>query len=328
MEKIKRRNIKKDAKFSNLSRSARLYGIDPIWKVTLKVASTGLLTSFFLGLFTFVDQLMLVNFMPNTERFSFNTLFYKDDKGVFNSLLEHINNTGGSQIYQQIKLHKNDPNNANLSNLVNAISNATGLGFVNSATIVRSAVSLTTALSIIVNAIPSLFSVGAAVKYTQAIGIGDYKKAAYIWQNSFIGCIASGLLCFCLLVILIPTVIPAQNVYHKLNGNDTSKLVDAIEARFTANGWVDAPYIKDIVHSFKTNKLGTSTIYYTYNAKEDIFNYYIKITNNEYLDISANSGNSLLTVTNSAKLFSANQIGVPLNSFTYNLMGNDSILST
>ena len=81
--KVHHRNVKKDAKFADVSKAQRLYGLESIWKVTIKIGLTGLLMSFFGSLFTFADQLMLVNFMPDTHNFSFNSLFFYDGHGVF-----------------------------------------------------------------------------------------------------------------------------------------------------------------------------------------------------------------------------------------------------
>ena len=214
-----KRNINKDAKFANVSKSARLYGLDPIWKVTIKVGLTGLIMSFFLGLFTFVDQLMLVNFMPTTHNYSFNSLFYAKGEGLFDPMLNYINANGGNEIINHIKSQIGTDKDG-LLNLTTAIANTIGLTVFDSAGVVRSGVSLIGALSIIINSIPSLFAVGTSVKYTQALGKGDYKKATFVWQNAFVGCITSGLICFALLIILIPTVIPAQAVSDNLSKNE------------------------------------------------------------------------------------------------------------
>ncbi|MBQ3621727.1 hypothetical protein II941_02960 [bacterium] len=172
-------NIRKDTKFANVSKAQRLYGLEPIWKVTIKIGLTGLLMSFFGSLFTFADQLMLVNFMPDTHNFSFNSLFFHDGNGVFNEMLTHIKDYGGEDVITNVFSQKGTDKDG-LLNLVTAVANTMGLTIFDSAGVVRSGVSLTGALSIIINAIPSLFAVGTSVKYTQALGAGNYKRAIYM----------------------------------------------------------------------------------------------------------------------------------------------------
>lgn len=135
--------------------------------------------SFFIGLFTFVDQLMLVNFMPITDAFSFTHLFYANDTGSLAPLLDHLR-ISNKALYDSIMQSLNDQNNNGLQAFATAISNTTGLAIYTSVGVVRSAVSLTGPLSIIVNAIPSLFAIGTSVKYTHALGVLDHKRAALI----------------------------------------------------------------------------------------------------------------------------------------------------
>ncbi|MBO7084463.1 hypothetical protein J6W20_00745 [bacterium] len=175
----KHHNVPKNAKFAKATKAERLYGLEPIWLVIVKIGATGLLMSFFGGLFTFADQLMLVNFMPDTHNFSFNSLFFYDGNGIFNNMLETIRENGGSEVVTHVFSQVGTDKGA-LLNLVNAVGNTMGLTVFDSAGVVRSAVSLTAALSIVVNAIPSLFAVGTSVKYTQALGKGDYRQATYI----------------------------------------------------------------------------------------------------------------------------------------------------
>ena len=275
-----KRNINKDAKFANVSKSARLYGLDPIWKVTIKVGLTGLIMSFFLGLFTFVDQLMLVNFMPTTHNYSFNSLFYAKGQGLFDPMLNYINANGGNEIINHIKSQIGTDKDG-LLNLTTAIANTIGLTVFDSAGVVRSGVSLIGALSIIINSIPSLFAVGTSVKYTQALGKGDYKKAAFVWQNAFVGCITSGLICFALLIILIPTVIPAQAVSDNLSKNEIYGLYSLAEKNLSQNHW-------DFSDIFFENSNGQliDKIYFMKN--DDVYTYYVKVSQDEYLNISNN----------------------------------------
>ena len=272
---IKHRNVKKDACFTDASKAERLYGLEPIWKVTLKIGLTGLLVSFFGALFTFVDQLMLVNFMPDTYNFCFNNLFFQDGNGVFNDMLNNIQTNGGQTIVTNIMNEQGTDKNG-LLNLVSAIANSMGLTIYNSAGVVRSAVSLTGALSIIINAIPSLFAVGTSVKYTQALGSGNYKLAIYIWQNAFVGCITSGLICFIILLILIPTVIPIQAVADHLSTNQINDVYQVIINNFNNNHW-------DLSLVFNNPTNPNVIIHFANDG--NIYHYYAQVLPGQYLNL-------------------------------------------
>ena len=178
---MKKRNFAKHAKFVKKTDAFYLYGVMPVWKATIKLGVTGILMSFFLGLFTFADQLMLVNFMPDTLRFCFDSLFFTNGHDVFLPILNHIheqalNNPQIMAVYDYI-LSQRGTKGQSLHDLVEAIANLNGLGVYNSDSIVRSAVSLTVAISDIIYVLPSLYSIGVSVKYSQALGAQDYKKA-------------------------------------------------------------------------------------------------------------------------------------------------------
>ena len=308
-------NIRKDTKFANVSKAQRLYGLEPIWKVTIKIGLTGLLMSFFGSLFTFADQLMLVNFMPDTHNFSFNSLFFHDGNGVFNEMLTHIKDYGGEDVITNVFSQKGTDKDG-LLNLVTAVANTMGLTIFDSAGVVRSGVSLTGALSIIINAIPSLFAVGTSVKYTQALGAGNYKRAIYMWQNSFVGCITCGLICFVLLIILIPTVIPAQAVSDHLSEAEIEHLYQVIAANFTLNNW-------NLALVF-THPSDPSVIIH-FLKDGDVYHYYAEVANGKYLNLA--DYQLMQAGISNKNLVSLNPTS--LGTFQVNVMGtNNSILST
>ena len=289
MHKIKK--INKNQKFISKNDSAYLYGLMPVWKAILKIGSTGILMSFFLGLFTFADQLMLVNFMPDTLRFCFNNLFFADHNDIFSPILQDlqnqsINNKSLLHLFNQIISQKNTKGMA-LKNLVLAIANTNGLGIYNSDSIVRSAVSLTVALSDIVYILPSLYSIGVSIKYSQALGRNDYRSALYIWQNAFIGTISVTLIGCIITFILIPLLTPAQATIDLISDKELQKTQLAISTVLQSNNFTNSYYLYEINNEvyekfyFILNKnneysnlskipLNESTIYY-YNSSKDNF---------------------------------------------------------
>ena len=315
----KHHNVPKNAKFAKATKAERLYGLEPIWLVIVKIGATGLLMSFFGGLFTFADQLMLVNFMPNTHNFSFNSLFFlggMNGNGVFNPMLQAIGVNGGEPILQHI-ISQTGTDKGALLNFVNAIGNTMGLTVFDSAGVVRSAVSLTAALSIVVNAIPSLFAVGTSVKYTQALGKGDYRQATFIWQNAFVGCITTGLICFCLLIILIPTVIPAQAVSDHLSEEDIYGLFAVTEQNAILHHW-------NLAYIFSANNGHyTETIYY--NFKDGMYHYYAQVQDGKFLDLTQYQLMDAMISSKDLISMNANH----LSKFTLNIIdSNGSILTT
>lgn len=315
LSKFKHHNIRKNTQFADASKAQRLYGLEPIWKVTIKIGLTGLLVSFFGALFTFVDQLMLVNFMPDTYNFCFNNLFFHDDNGVFNQMLEHIQDNGGQCVVSNIMNEKGTDKNG-LLNLVSAVANSMGLTIYTSAGVVRSAVSLTGALSIIINAVPSLFAVGTSVKYTQALGTADYHKAIYIWQNAFVGCITSGLICFVILLILIPTVIPLQAVIDHLSSTEINDLYEVIGNNFNHNHW-------DL--SLVFNNATSPNVMIYFQKAGNAYNYYAQVLPGKYLDLDQYQ--LMQNGINNKDLVALNPN--TLGSFQLSIMnGNGSILQT
>ena len=312
---LQHHNIKKSTQFSDVSKAQRLYGLEPIWKVTIKIGLTGLLVSFFGSLFTFVDQLMLVNFMPETYMFCFNNLFFHDGNGVFNEILEHLEENGGQDIVNSIISEEGTDKNG-LLNLISAIANSMGLTIYTSAGVVRSTVSLTGALSIIINAIPSLFAVGTSVKYTQALGSADYHKAIYIWQNAFVGCVTSGLICFVILLILIPTVIPLQAVADHLSNTEIDDLYQVIINNFNHNHW-------DLSLVFNNESHPNVMIHYLKQGND--YHYYAQVLPGKYLDL--NQYQLMQNGINDTNLVTLNPND--LSTFTISIMnGNSSILNT
>ena len=312
MHEIKK--INKNQKFISKNDSTYLYGLMPVWKAILKIGSTGILMSFFLGLFTFADQLMLVNFMPDTLRFCFNNLFFVDHNDIFKPIIQDlqnqsINNKGLLHLYNQIISQKNTKGMA-LKNLVLAIANTNGLGIYNSDSIVRSAVSLTVALSDIVYILPSLYSIGVSIKYSQALGRNDYRSALYIWQNAFIGTISVTLIGCIITFILIPLLTPAQATIDLISDKELQKTQLAISTVLQSNNFTNSYYLYEI------NNEIYEKFYFILNKNNEC-TYLIKISKNDYINIS---NFALNTLSNS----NINEVIVnnlhPISSFSIKLV--------
>lgn len=180
-------------------KSEYLYGQMNIWRVMLRVGITGILIAFFSGLFTFIDQLLLVNLMPNTTTYDFSHLFLQTN--VFYAL--HL-----------------PANTSYAQHLIQAIAYANSWGFYNSDSVVRAGVSLTVGVSDFMYVVPAIFSIGLSVQYGIALGQGNLKHAKKIWQNAFYGTIFVTLIGMIITFILTAFVIPAQSIINQVTSQD------------------------------------------------------------------------------------------------------------
>lgn len=185
--------FKQKQKEQTFHKSEYLYGQMNVWRVMLRVGATGILIAFFSGLFTFIDQLLLVNLMPNTQMYDFNHLFLQT--GVFKDLLGNLHlNTSQS------------------TNLIRSIAYANGWGFYDSDSVVRAGVSLTVGVSDFMYVVPAIFSIGLSVQYGIALGQGNIKQAKKIWQNAFYGTILVTIIGMIITFLLTAFVIPAESI--------------------------------------------------------------------------------------------------------------------
>lgn len=201
-QRLKRKQELQFAKQS-MKKSHYLYGKMNIWKAMLQVGTTGIAIAFFSGLFTFVDQLLLVNLMPDTKDYSFVALFA--DHGIFNNLIKNAN----------LHLTSQEQYNFALS-----VANYNGLGFYSSDSVIRAAVSLTIGVSDFVFVIPAIYSIGLAVQYSIALGQNNLLKVKHIWQNAFYGTIIVTILGMILAFILTALVVPAQTSKTVISSQD------------------------------------------------------------------------------------------------------------
>lgn len=198
------------------SKSNRLYGQTSMWLAMLKVGGTGLLMSFMMALFTFVDQLMLINLMPNTHTYSFDSLFIIANDNVFAPLMSGIDNFNSAT--------------------VSAIANVSGLELFSSADIVRAAISSSSALIFLIQAFPGIVSMGIVILYSKSLGANRIDAAKEIWQNSLIAATISGFVGFAILIILIPTVTPTQATSMTISFNKIQSSANAISDKLSNAG--------------------------------------------------------------------------------------------
>lgn len=229
---------------------------------------------------------MLVNFMPNTSLFSFNHLFY-DKNNTFYLLLGIIKKENSNLYNDLINSLTNKKENNDLYNLIYSIGNLNGLGIYNSDSIVRSAVSLTVALSDIVFVLPELFSIGVSIFYGYALGKNDKQLALSVWRNGFYGTLTLTFVGVIIIYILIPFVTPAQSVINNISNRDIDNNINELNQILTSKSYS--------LNNSISNSNGAFNEKIAYLNLNNNISYYLEIGNNHFLKLS-NEDVSLLSL--------------------------------
>ena len=144
-------------------RSHKLFAQTNIFVAILKVALTGLLISLMSGIYIFVDQLLMAKLVPTDGVHDFYTLFGYTPEYI-KSLVEDFN--------------INHPENS--------------FDFLSVSEIIKSSISISAPLTMVLNAIPLLAGIGAGILFTQAIAKNDLFKGKQIYKTSFYSAVVIG----------------------------------------------------------------------------------------------------------------------------------------
>lgn len=170
-------------------RSHKLFAETPIFKAILKVAIPGLLMSFMSGIYIFADQLMLSILIPID--------------GVHDA--QSIYGMSWDETERIINLFFDDTTSFS----------PTG--------IVKSALSISAPVTMLLNAIPFLAGVGAGTMYTQSIARNDKYKGLEIWKSTFWFALGIGIIA-CLLFLCINNSILTAMTGEIIDFNNFSPL--------------------------------------------------------------------------------------------------------
>lgn len=143
--------------FSNSKtlKAQKLFVETNIWLAILKVALPGLLISLMSGIYIFADQLLMALLIPTDGVHDFYQTFgYSIDEAK--KWIEAFNT-----------------------------EHTVSLTLLDTSSIIKSAISISAPLTMILNAMPFLAGIGAGVMYTQTLSKNNHLKGQEVWKTSF-----------------------------------------------------------------------------------------------------------------------------------------------
>ncbi|WFQ93374.1 membrane protein [Mycoplasma feriruminatoris] len=159
-------------------RARKLFGQTPISKAIWIVAIPSLLASLMVGLYSFIDQIFILQFVPK-----YSNVFGNTSSEIVKYLDLSLHNLTTSDIFKSY----NEMLEA--YNQQASILNASKLTVINSNTIVSISTASFAPLTIFSNAIVYLVPVGSSIYYTKCIGKKLEKTGKNLWATMFWVCI-------------------------------------------------------------------------------------------------------------------------------------------
>lgn len=129
-------------KFVQNKRAYELYVKTPLLKALLKIIIPGLLISLMMGIYWFIDQIMLARLVPHDNVHTCENLFGVNENTI------------------KIWISENDKN----------------LVFYGPGEVIKSAITISSPISLLILCLPFFISTGTAIIFTQAIGKNNLKK--------------------------------------------------------------------------------------------------------------------------------------------------------
>ncbi len=156
-------------KFVENKRAYELYVKTPLLKALLKIIIPGLLISLMMGVYWFIDQIMLARLVPHDNVHTCEHLFGFDENTIRTWISENGNN----------------------------------LVFYGPGEVIKSAITISSPISLLILCLPFFISTGTAIIFTQAIGKNNREKAQEAYKIGFYATATLGLMltfvfgCFC-----------------------------------------------------------------------------------------------------------------------------------
>ncbi|MDE5553519.1 MAG: polysaccharide biosynthesis C-terminal domain-containing protein [Malacoplasma sp.] len=146
----KNNDVKIDEK-SNATSAIKLFEQTSIFKSLFKIVFLAIVVSLASGIYVFADQILMVKLLPINTHYNVQDVFGENYKAI-----EVIKNKG-------------------LDHYINT----------DVASVVRTAISLSSPLTIVCTAITLLLGLGISINYSKMLGKKDYQKAKETWSNGF-----------------------------------------------------------------------------------------------------------------------------------------------
>ena len=159
----------------------KLYQSASAWKIIYKFIIPSILVAFPVGIFAFVDQIFVVNFIPKNPFFTQNELFGEHD-------------------WEKIK--------------------QAGLPVYNVADLIKSAVALALPITLLFDILPSSIAVGAMAVYARKLGLKKFYELKKVFNSSCFFSLGFGLFFFILIFSLSGVLISSFATPSKVSASE------------------------------------------------------------------------------------------------------------
>ncbi|MDE5841722.1 MAG: hypothetical protein K2H11_01960, partial [Malacoplasma sp.] len=186
-----------------------IYAKKNIWKLSLKTVVPSLLLTLLFGIYIFVDQMLIVNLVPQ-DGHNYIEIFFKNNNEL--------------ELYQKVSSYINENPGINLS-----VSNSVNdfIAFPTS--------NLIGPFSLIVLSFGYLISAGGAVLFSKYLSINNEELQKKIIWNSFYVSLIFGLIATVIMILiqnpLLKSMVPSSNNLE-VNGNNTTGITESDLKRY------------------------------------------------------------------------------------------------
>lgn len=178
----KNNSIKIDEK-SNATSAIKLFEQTSIFKSLFKIVFLAIVVSLASGIYVFADQILMVKLLPINPHYNSQDVFGENYKAI-----EIIKDKGLDQ-------------------------------YINTdvASVIRTAISLSSPLTVVCTAITLLLGLGISINYSKMLGKKDYQKAKETWSNGFFLTLFFSIGTSIILCLINEPIINAQSKSTNLN---------------------------------------------------------------------------------------------------------------
>ncbi|WP_036436724.1 MATE family efflux transporter [Mycoplasma elephantis] len=216
----------------------KLFNETKVAKVIWIVGIPALLSAIMAGLYTFVDQLLIQQFTPETK-----PLF--GDDGLIYGYIDGFKSLSSEELQELIKIY-----NSNITDK----TKYSELSLMTSNTVVSTAIVSFNPIIIIINAIVLFIPVGSSVYYTKLIAKNHEKLGKDVWATvfwmSFIVGLISGMIAIFVSILGVPDILAGNNTYDNVVANKMGDDFLLMKAYFDAAHDLSVAWAKDYIYVY------------------------------------------------------------------------------
>lgn len=164
---------------TNVNSAIKLFENTSVFKSLLKIVFLAIVVSLATGIYVFADQILMVRVLPENKTYFSPEKIYGVD--LYNKIIMVLKENPSLKINTDIS------------------------------SVIRTAVSLSSPLTLICTAITLMLGLGISINYSKMMGKKDYDSAKNVWSNGFYLCIIVSLLTSIILIGASFGVIPLQS---------------------------------------------------------------------------------------------------------------------